>query len=96
MLWIVTGYSSKMDGLLYIVEAENEEDAYREVGKINGTRLVSVEIEESTRHALINNKDDISDEEVKDYLFHSEPRWFWEVWASEFAQGTNLREAVCW
>jgi hypothetical protein len=34
MLWLVTGYSSHSDGIAYVVEAETEEGAYKEVARL--------------------------------------------------------------
>lgn len=83
MLWVMTGYSSEGDGLLYAIEAETEQAVYEAVAKIRKMKYVRVEKTSKLQPAAVkadglDDRDVFSDELWFDILIYDKmpiPTW---------------------
>ncbi len=90
--WIVIGESAKMDGLLYIVMAEDSNVAMKKVASLSDTRFLDFDGE----FALLPKDSKLTDNEVQEMLVNGEARWFWSVYVEELEMDQNMAEIVCW
>ena len=91
--WVVTGYSGKQDGLLFVVEATTEIDAYKKVSELTGEYLYNLGEEGEPKYVLSYIK---PDEYMLGLLSYEEPRYEWALHASKLKLDTCLNEAVSW
>lgn len=97
--WIVTGFNHRCDGLLYAIDAENEEMAYRKVASINDMVYKKVETKDRDNkkvmvHALCDK--DVTNENIVNEYRQSRPLWWWEMHAQELKLNINHEKVVCW
>lgn len=69
MLWTMTGSCSRRDGLLYVIEAETEEEVYEKVAKSRGMLYKRID-REDTEPAVEGEGLDDKDSFSKDDPFH--------------------------
>ncbi len=97
-LFIFTGCSNKMDGFLYVYEAENEEGAWKQfeeqVVKDQCSLLrninVAAEEEEPQMADIVVGRDGQWSYE------DGQARWCWDVRCAKVTLGEDCTEAICW
>lgn len=95
MKWIVTGHSTKSDGLLYCVEAEDERAAVLKVAESMGLAFRSIQCDGETFYMIVQH-DAYTNDEILNMIFEKDCRYFWEIFVQELKYDTQLNEAVCW
>jgi len=94
-LWVLTGYSHKMDGLLVVIDAPTEAEALLVGAYSVGGRLISVEYEGDMLNAITCDAR-VDEPAILDDLKEDEPRYWWMVEVQEVEFNTNLAKAVQW
>jgi hypothetical protein len=99
--WVVTAYSGKNDGILYVVDAEDGKSACEKVAKLEG--LVFTQIEYGTHENDCKGVADILYHPDQDLQYHIDsyangdgPRRCYEVYYEPVTLNTNLTGAICW
>ena len=105
--YIVSLYSSKMDGMLISIRnAKDKQDALERVADIAGLQLVrSDEGDEdfigfaephAETHGEENKDEDLAAMMVDDMMAAGSPGWWWQAWIEEFKWDQNHPAAVSW
>ena len=97
--YIVTLYSSKMDGMLIpIRNADDKQDALRQVAAATGLRLVRFNdgVEDFIGFAEPDGDKDLAAMMADDMMTDGSPRWWWQAWIEEISWGQNHPDAVSW
>lgn len=89
-MFIITGYSGKMDGILVAIPAATLEGAFKKLPSAT-QKLVDV-----PNHGLFLCDKDEDDAYIKESVENGELRWFWQLSGQELKYGVNLHEAVQW
>jgi hypothetical protein len=112
MNWVVTGYSSHFDGILYVVEAETEEGACKRLAEIRSSKYSRIDAD-SKPHSVagvgLDDTDVFTNDECYDVLVKSNeefPTWEtldtnedfhgWILRATPLKVDDNLWDAVQW
>ncbi len=94
--WIVSGYSHKMDGFLYIVKAVDEKEAFAKVAKLMGGMYAQFECDEGTTDGITDSSEMSIKNMTDDMNCEGSARWWWQVYIDEVKEDTNLAGAVSW
>lgn len=89
-LYVITGYSGKMDGILVVVPAKNLRDAFT---KIPSATQKIVELDDLGTF-LCRLEDD--EQGIRESVENGEIRWFHQLAGQELKYGENLDGAICW
>jgi hypothetical protein len=100
MQWLVTGYSTKMDGICYVVEAEDGKGACEKVAKLEGLVFVQIEYGDPDNGGgvadILYHQDDDIQYHVSNYAEGNGPRRCYEVYYEPIVLNTDLTGVVCW
>lgn len=100
MNWIVTGYSSKLDGICYVVEADTGFDACNKVAKLEGYLFKQIEYgEPGDCQGVVDifyHPESDMEQIISAYVGGDGPRYCYEVFYEPVTLNYNLRGAVCW
>ena len=101
MNWLVTAYSTKMDGLCYVVEADTGFDACNKVAKLEGYLFQQIEYgsHENDCKGVVDifyHPESDMKAIVRAYANGDGPRYCYEVFYEPVTLNYNLRGAVCW
>jgi hypothetical protein len=94
-LWVLTGYSHKMDGLILVVEAPTEAEAMEAGAKAAGGKLITFEHEGHTQQGITCDAQVDAAEMTAD-MENGEPGYWWTIEIQELTVGRNLAKAVQW
>ena len=95
MLWIVTGYSPKWDGFLFVIEAETEEAAYHAVAKLKGDVAFQAKDKFCDAPVWILDSEDRKLDDIEQVAQGNEIR-AWYLCAEQVQVGCNHPDAVQW
>jgi hypothetical protein len=95
MNWIVTGYSGKNDGLLYVVEADDGKLACEKVAKLEGYIFTQIEFNDGVADIFYHPEQNLQDH-IDSYNNGDGPRRCYEVYYEPVTLNRNLTGAICW
>ena len=95
MMWIVTGYSGKNDGLCYVVMAGTVWEACQQVAKLNGLIFTQLDYNDGCADILDHESQDLQDLR-ESYNKGDGPRRCHELYYEPVTLDHNLHGAVCW
>lgn len=97
--WAVTGVSSKLDGLLRFVDAEDEREAYESVRlheeQSAGTSMALVYGEDDSQGVALCESEDAADA-LESLVDGEAPRWGWLLAAAPVDEDGQAQGAVQW
>jgi hypothetical protein len=103
MDYIISLYSTKMDGMLIpIHSAKDKQDALERVADITGLQLVRCTEgdEDFIGFAEPNDEEnkgkDLAAMMSDDMMTEGSPGWWWQAWIEEFKWDQNHPDAVSW
>ncbi len=101
MNWIVTGYSGKLDGLCYVVEADTGFDACQKVAKLEGYLFKQIEYGKHENDCkgvadIFYHPEQDLESIVRAYEDGDGPRRCYEVYYEPVTLNRNLTGAICW
>ena len=95
-IWLVTGYSVKMDGIACVVQADDHNDALQKVADSMGFKLASFISQQDFPVNVIYDPE-LDLDYIKDVYNNGDgPRRCHEVYAQKVKLGKHLDEVVCW
>jgi hypothetical protein len=101
MNWIVTGYSGKNDGLMYVVEADDGKLACEKVAKLEGLIFTQIEYGADPEDCkgvadIFYHQEQNLQDHIDSYANGDGPRRCYEVYYEPVTLNRNLTGAVCW
>lgn len=95
MMWIVTGYSGKNDGICYAVEADTGWDACQKVAKLSGLIFTQLDYNDGCADIMYHPEYDL--EYLRESYNNGDgPRRCYELYYEPVTLNHNLTGAVCW
>ncbi len=89
--FVVTGASGKMDGILYVVDAETPLEAAEKIAN-SMERVYDI----TDLGLFIVPKRYTPQDVEKEMEADGNVRYGWQIWAEELTKDMNLHNAVCW
>lgn len=92
--WIISGYSGKYDGFLYVVEAESEDKALLSIRSGDDEKIFRFE-HDGGKYDILGHKD-MTIDELKEQIDSGSDSRIWYLGIQELSIGSNHPKAVLW